>query len=261
MATLEEIKQTIKTMDGMSKFLGRRELKELPSILWEDEKVERLVSGIYNGGNGILTASNKRLIFVDKGLLGGLRVEDFPYDKITSIQYKLGILLGEITIYASGNKADITHVDKTLTRNFAEHVRARITSISSSATTPVIATAVSDDIVSRLERLAALKQQGILTDEEFLHQKHSLLGTPVPTKPRVESVEKSNPLVDVSEVSLADAEERVARHSLDNARQLIQDGKKADAVNALKDIVARYPNTRSAHLAQDALSKRNKNRD
>ena len=34
-----------------------------------------------------------------------------------------------------------------------------------------------DDVVSQLERLAALKDQGILTEEEFAAQKAKLLGT------------------------------------------------------------------------------------
>ncbi|MBS3938793.1 MAG: SHOCT domain-containing protein [Peptococcaceae bacterium] len=33
----------------------------------------------------------------------------------------------------------------------------------------------ADDVVSKLERLAALKSQGILTDEEFLDQKRKIL--------------------------------------------------------------------------------------
>jgi hypothetical protein len=36
---------------------------------------------------------------------------------------------------------------------------------------------VSDDTVAQLERLGKLKQEGILTDEEFAAQKAKLLGT------------------------------------------------------------------------------------
>ena len=36
--------------------------------------------------------------------------------------------------------------------------------------------APEEDVVSQLERLAALKEQGILTDEEFAAQKAKLLG-------------------------------------------------------------------------------------
>lgn len=66
MPDLEQIKTSIRNIDGASKLLGRKEIKELPSILWEDENIERLVQGFYNGGLGILVATNKRLIFVDK---------------------------------------------------------------------------------------------------------------------------------------------------------------------------------------------------
>ena len=64
----------------------------------------------------------------------GLKVEDFPYDKISSIQYSKGLLLGEISIYTSGNKAKIDNVDKAYCAQFCEQVRARITNISKNAT-------------------------------------------------------------------------------------------------------------------------------
>lgn len=38
---LDDIREQIDNLDGASKFLGRKEIKELPSILWEDERVER----------------------------------------------------------------------------------------------------------------------------------------------------------------------------------------------------------------------------
>ena len=154
--------------------LFRSEIKELPSILWEDEKVEKITSGMYNNGNGILVATNKRLIFVDKGMLYGLRVEDFPYEKITSIQYEIGLLMGKITIFASGNRADITHAGKASVRGFSEHVRARITPASNSVA-PAKAEDKQDDFIAKLERLADLKKQGILTEEEFLQQKSRIL--------------------------------------------------------------------------------------
>ena len=37
-------------------------------------------------------------------------------------------------------------------------------------------TAQEDDVITQLERLAALKDQGILTEEEFAAQKAKLLG-------------------------------------------------------------------------------------
>jgi len=179
MPTLEQIKDQIKNIDGVSKFLGKREIKELPNILWDDENVENLIQGFYNNGNGILVATNKRLIFVDKGLVFGLKVEDFPFDKISSIQYSTGLLLGKLTIFVSGNKAVIDNVDKQRVRIFGDFVRNKISSQRQSNSKIQAQseqkTETSDDYVSKLERLAKLKKQGILSEEEFNQQKTKIL--------------------------------------------------------------------------------------
>lgn len=174
MPTLDEIKKTISQMDGGSVFLARKEIKELPSILWEDEYPEKIIQGMYSDRLGILVCTNSRLIFVDKGLIFGLKVEDFPLKNVSSIQFETKMLFGKVTIFASGNKADIEQVDKKQARSFAEYVRAKITAME---TRQAVTNTVSntDDMISKLERLAALKEKGILTESEFLEQKQKIL--------------------------------------------------------------------------------------
>ena len=53
-------------------------------------------------------------------MLGELQVEEFPLDKISSLRYSTGLILGEITVFTSGNKAVIKNVDKGRTGTFAE---------------------------------------------------------------------------------------------------------------------------------------------
>lgn len=174
MATLDEIKKQIKNLNTGSKLLGMKEIKALPDILWEDEKLEKLVQGFYENGNGILIATDKRLVFVDKGMIYGIRVEDFPYNKISSIQYQTGILGGKITIFASGNKAEIKRVAKAQAKNFGDYVRARISKIQNNLNNTNQHT--EDDMTIQLEKLATLKQKGILTEEEFNAKKKLILG-------------------------------------------------------------------------------------
>jgi len=174
MATLEEIKEQIKHLDTGSKLLGMKEIKALPDILWEDEKLEKLVQGFYEKGNGILVATNKRLIFVDKGMIYGIRVEDFPYDKISSIQYETGILGAKITIFASGNKAEIKHVKNAVAKNFGDYVRARISKTHEHASSTK--QNLEEDMTTQLEKLAGLKEKGIISEEEFSAKKKSILG-------------------------------------------------------------------------------------
>lgn len=178
MPTLTEIQTQIKNLDGFETFLGRKEIKELPSILWDDENVENIIQGTYNNGNGILVATNRRLVFVDKGFLFGLKVEDFPYDKISSIQYETGILMGKLTIFTSGNKAIIDNVIKAKVRVFGDSVRAKISAPkeTTTQTTPVAVAQHPIDVADQLERLAKLKEQGILSEEEFTQQKKKILG-------------------------------------------------------------------------------------
>lgn len=178
-ATENRFEAQIARLSFGSRLLGRKEICELPNILWHDENVLDIVQGTYSNGNGILVSTEGRLVFIDKGLLYGLKVEDFPYDKISSIQYETGMLFGKITIFTSGNKAVIANVEKGVARTFAEGVRARISAPKPVNTPPASAEpAPSLDIAGQLERLASLKQQGFLTDEEFSHQKRKLLGIP-----------------------------------------------------------------------------------
>lgn len=129
-------------------------------------------------GNGLLIATNKRLVFVDKGLLGGLKVEDFPYDKISSIQYETGMVFGKIKIFASGNKANIEQIDKQQAKTFAEYVRARISSPSEHASYQDHNQQNSNgSLADQLRELAELKEQGILTEEEFQQQKTKILNS------------------------------------------------------------------------------------
>jgi len=177
MPTFDEIKEQIGNIDGAKGLLVRKEIKELPHILWEDEIIEKIVQGYYNNGTGILAATNKRLVFVDKGLVYGCKVEDFPYDKISSIQYKKGLLLGSITVFASGNNALIDSIQKSSVQNFAEFVRARVTSSKEHASFQPQNDGGQEDSLIKLEKLAQLKDKGVISEEEFIEQKQKLLSS------------------------------------------------------------------------------------
>lgn len=167
-----EIETQLKAIgiDTKSVFWGRKELKELPSILNQNEKIVALVIGTYNDGTGLLVATNNRLIFIDKGLLYGLKIEDFGLDKITSIQFESGFLLSEIKIMASGNIAKISNVEQGNGKRFSDTVRNLL-----SQPKPQNVPETKIDFVDQLERLAKLKDNGIITEEEFNQQKEKIL--------------------------------------------------------------------------------------
>lgn len=176
--TPDDVKEAIKAMpiteNGKKDVINRSEVKELPNILHDDETLMDIVGGFYDQGSGILVATTKRLIFVYKGLMWGMKVEDFPFDRISSIQYETGMLSGELVIFASGNKATIKAVMKDRCRVFCENVRTLIVN-SKQESKPSPQSSGSDDMLGQLERLSVLHNSGALTDEEFTLAKKKLL--------------------------------------------------------------------------------------
>lgn len=126
MPTLYEVKTQIKSLEGADKLLESKEIKELPSILSARETVKKVIKGSCEHRTGMMVATEKRLIFVDKGVIFGIGIEDFTYDKITSIQYKVDSAFGTITISTSEKRIHIQQVDKEQVISFSKYVRERI---------------------------------------------------------------------------------------------------------------------------------------
>ena len=127
-----------------------------------------------------MVSTDRRLVFVDKKLIGNrVKVEDFPYDKITSIQYETKVMSANVTIYASGNKAEMQIFDKKQTRQFCESVRAMISGKEpegpKQSTPEPTAPRGYGDVLDTLERLGKLHDSGVLNDDEFESEKQKVL--------------------------------------------------------------------------------------
>jgi len=171
---LNDLKEKIRKLNpGLTE---KREVKELLTILMEDENIEKIDSGFLDEGkgatgNGLLVATNYRVIFIDKPMIGfGIKMEDFPYDKISSVSVETGFLKGILKIICSGNTAKINLV--TGAKEFSEFIRQKTIS------KPVVnqqQVNSEPDILGQIEKLAELKVKGILTEEEFNEKKAVLL--------------------------------------------------------------------------------------
>ena len=110
--------------DRISTRMGAgREFKKLESYLWEGEVVDCVCVGQYGRGTGLLVLTNSRLLFLVDGMTGST-FEDFPLSKISSVQWSSGFVQGTLTVYASGNKAEITNVAKPDGPPLADKLRA-----------------------------------------------------------------------------------------------------------------------------------------
>ncbi len=64
-------------------------------------------------------------MFLHRGRLSQT-TEDFPIDRLATVQWHAGMLSGTITVYASGKRAEITNVHKDDGRELTDRLRERI---------------------------------------------------------------------------------------------------------------------------------------
>jgi hypothetical protein len=158
------------------KFMVRRELKMLPEILHEHEEILNLAQGRYEGNEGLITVTDRRVLFIDQGMFSSHR-EDFPYEKISSVQCSKGMLSGKVTIFASGNKAVIDNVmPRQQADSIADHIRGLITAAPASPAPVSSGGDAASDPYEKLRKLGDLRDAGVLTEEEFNEKKAALLG-------------------------------------------------------------------------------------
>jgi Bacterial PH domain/Short C-terminal domain len=157
-----------------------KELKTLPTHLQEGEQVLNLSGGMYDGANGLVVLTDRRVIFFSAGMLK-THFEDFPYSKISSVQHRGAMMFGEITIFSSGNKAELKQMIKDRAKEIAEYIRGRISEESTAGSTPgaqpSTETAKTNDPFEKLRKLAELRDAGVVSEDEFEKKKKELLET------------------------------------------------------------------------------------
>ncbi|AZA80153.1 hypothetical protein EG347_04335 [Chryseobacterium sp. G0186] len=169
----DQIKDELEKLDINPTFFARKEIRELPNILSADEKIVYLVEGRNKTTTHhiILVATDRRLIFVDKEFMYGLKVEDFSYSKISSIQYEAELMLASIDIHVSDDIVEIDGVGKYDAELFCEKVRDFM-----SRPEEYFPNKPEPSVLDQLEQLGRLKENGVLSEEEFIEQKKKLLG-------------------------------------------------------------------------------------
>ncbi|GAA2127029.1 PH domain-containing protein [Actinomadura napierensis] len=181
--------------DRMDNKVGaKREIRKLIEYLWEGEEVRHMTAGYYGGGTGLVVMTDRRLFFVKDGWTNK-RTTDFPYDKISSVEWRSGMLTGTLTVFASGNKTEIGNMSKATGKVMADTIRERLASgpryapgtqappapqpitppPAPVAPAPPTQSSSQDDVFAALEKLGKLREAGVVTPEEFEAKKKELL--------------------------------------------------------------------------------------
>lgn len=182
MPTLQEIQQQIDNLPHRYIFYTRKEIRYLPKVLGEGERILALTSGFMENHTWLCVCTNHRILLLDRGMFFGLRQVQMNLDRLQSIDSSFTIFFGRLRFWDGASSISIGLVLKSSIAPFVRTVqeamdaykRQRVHDVLGSVTgTPPAHKATP--WLSELERLAQMKADGQLTDEEFEAAKKKLL--------------------------------------------------------------------------------------
>lgn len=164
----------IKALGDFHQWFTKKEIQHLPEVLSPGETIKALTSGFYEGNTWLVTVTDQRILFLDKGMLFGLKQVELPLRQISSISHKTGLMFGELHIATSSGKSLIKNIPKGEAAKIASIISSLVRSAHAPSVQPSTQSAPAD-VASQLERLVALMEKGVLTAQEFSAQKAKLL--------------------------------------------------------------------------------------
>ena len=165
---------------------GEREM--LYDVLDQDEEIKALVGGSYRAEQdtartskhrGVAVATDRRVIFLDKGVFGSTDVSEMPYRSIEGLTHSTGMMFGGVQVTGLGRAGwrieDVKpkHSAKLFAdavRGLVEAYHAEVDQAANGKAEPQITAA------DELEKWANLHKAGTITDDEFTAKKRQLLG-------------------------------------------------------------------------------------
>lgn len=162
---------------GDDQFFTKKELNHLPEVLADGEQVLAFTSGLMDGNTWLVTLTDHRIIFLDKGMIYGLKQTAIDLDKVNAVSGETGIFFGKISIQDSASTRVIDNVWKKTVVPFTNMVRDVINKRKSASNQPTTISAPVSDPVERLEKLSVMLSKGLISDAEFLEQKARILAS------------------------------------------------------------------------------------
>lgn len=173
MKDINEIDAQIKKILGYYRLINKKIINQyLQEILQDNEDIKAFALGVYENKQMNLVTTNKRVIIFNKGFIKCTQVE-IPIEKINSIGQNIGLIYGEIHIWDSSSKISITKVPIKQVELFVKSTNEQLNNYKSFKIE--VNKTVEKDITDKIEKLAELYKEGILTEYEFTIKKMELL--------------------------------------------------------------------------------------
>ncbi len=125
MVHLDEISRQLKQLGVNNRFWCRPEIKELPKILFDNEQLQHVLAGRYEGGFALFCATDQRVILIDKKPFY-LTLVDIRYDMISDVQYNHRILDATVRLGTVHKTISFLGYNHEKLRNFTSFIQQQV---------------------------------------------------------------------------------------------------------------------------------------
>lgn len=189
MLTLDEVWRQINGLPHRYIFYTKKEIRYLPKILGDNEQILALTSGFMNNRTWLAVCTNRRVIYLNRGMFFGLQQAQMNLDRIQAIDSSFGLFFGSIRVWDGAASMNIDLVLKSSVAPFVKTVQEAMDKYKRLMVHELAATATSahqnasemgtlhqpNPMIAELERLARLKADGHLNEAEYAAAKQKLL--------------------------------------------------------------------------------------
>lgn len=176
MPTLAEINRQIEACPHRYIMGTKKEIRTLPQIMNKNEIIRAITSGMMKNATWLAVCTNQRIIFLNRGMLFGVRQVQVPLDSVQSIDHSAAVFFGTISVWDGASVFSINMVAKKSILPFVRAAEEAMYALRQSRSQTSSSSPAAPDVASQIAKLAELKEKGHITDAEFQAQKKKLLG-------------------------------------------------------------------------------------
>jgi hypothetical protein len=147
------------------------ELAPVPAYLTEDETVRFVALGTHERGGGVLVLTDVRLLFFLRRVM--TPTLDLRLGRISSVTTSSGFSTGEVALQVGEDVVAVSRIARVDVEPLAHAIRQAVVAAPAEPATAE-ADAVADPFEA-MEKLAHLRDTGVITEAEFAAKKQELL--------------------------------------------------------------------------------------
>jgi|GEM_PF-1819290 len=121
----ENISTQLKNLNLRFRLFGRSEIKELRKVLQSEEKILHCVYGFYQGGSGILVATEHRVLLIDKRPFF-VNIEDITFETLRHAELTLKSLQASLHIHDGVKKLIFRSLSDARLKDMKEYLATKI---------------------------------------------------------------------------------------------------------------------------------------